>query len=305
MKALLVYKKSKLELLEERVAQFKPEIPGEISKEYLYLNHPLNKEKLQKAHDENKVALENVISELEKNGISYTKIWRGGDEMYNLTKTHDVVIACGGDGTFIDAARYITTQTPLIGVSSNPTHSIGYFCACNPQTLIQTLNKNEITTLPRMQVKYNGLALRSSYINDIVISKGIASFQRLGLTLMNDDQNVVTQKPTNLLNTGLLISTGAGSTAYMSNVGGTAFAVDSDELEYAELLIKRPKIGFANKIVVSVQDNDIAAYFDGDYDVLNLGFTDTLEFSMNGSPLYMFGNLKEKQQTYLAAKMHN
>jgi NAD kinase len=300
MKALLVYKKSKLELLEEKIEQFKPEQNGQKSHEELYLNDPINTKKLREAHDANKQALETVISELEKHHIAYTPIWRGGDDMYQLTKEHDIVIACGGDGTFIDAARYITTDTPIVGVSSNPYHSVGYLCSCIPQTLIDCINNSPKTILPRMEVTYNGTPLRSSIINDVVISKGIASFQRLGM-VANSSSNESCPQET-LWDTGLLISTGAGSTAYMSNANGKVFDVDSRKIEYAELLVKPAKIGFCDNLKITVQDNDVIAYLDGDYQKLELGFTDTLEFSMNGHPLTMYGNLAEKQKEFLLRK---
>ncbi|XP_038075892.1 NAD kinase 2, mitochondrial-like [Patiria miniata] len=47
----------------------------------------------------------------------------------------DVIIAAGGDGTFIMAAGKVTDDTPVLGVNTDPSRSAGYLCLSEKNSL--------------------------------------------------------------------------------------------------------------------------------------------------------------------------
>ena len=50
----------------------------------------------------------------------------------------DMVIAFGGDGTFL-AAAHKAGEVPILGVNAAPDHSVGFFCAAKPATFDEVL----------------------------------------------------------------------------------------------------------------------------------------------------------------------
>lgn len=71
----------------------------------------------------------------------------------------DVLIAIGGDGTFLVMSSYIQNhQTPVVGINSNPSSSLGYLClpaVCsnNIQKTFDTLEKQKFSYVERRRIR--------------------------------------------------------------------------------------------------------------------------------------------------------
>ena len=83
-----------------------------------------------------KEALESIVNCLKKYNIKYHKIYRA--RKINPLNV-DLVIAVGGDGTLLEAARYLYKQH-LIGVNSDPDRSSGHFCCSTADNFEDYLN---------------------------------------------------------------------------------------------------------------------------------------------------------------------
>ncbi len=177
----------------------------------------------------------------------------------------DLILAVGGDGTFIDMARFISDTTPVFGIVSNPetvasnnNGSWGNYMLIQAQQLEQALNLMsqgcfEYATLNRLAVTVSGqtyLALNEVFINEqdsantaryFITANGITEYHR---------------------DSGLLVPTGAGSpiNSWAFNANGIVFAPSSRLLQF----ISRETARF-NK--------------SGDQKVLAHGFSDAVEIT--------------------------
>src|SRR5262249_36896159 len=86
------------------------------------------------------------------------------------TKGVDLVVTVGGDGTLL-AASHGVSNTPILGVNSAPSHSVGFFCAARAEGLEQALSvalsgKMRSVTLTRMEVSLNGKPIARRVLNE-------------------------------------------------------------------------------------------------------------------------------------------
>ncbi|KAE9539808.1 hypothetical protein AGLY_005060 [Aphis glycines] len=71
----------------------------------------------------------------------------------------DVLIAIGGDGTFLVMSSYVqNNQTPVVGINSNPSSSLGYLClpeicSRNIQNTFDTLEKQKYFFIDRRRIR--------------------------------------------------------------------------------------------------------------------------------------------------------
>lgn len=71
----------------------------------------------------------------------------------------DVLIAIGGDGTFLVMSSYVQdNQRPVVGINSNPSSSLGYLClpsVCseNIQKTFDTLEKQKYSFIDRRRIR--------------------------------------------------------------------------------------------------------------------------------------------------------
>src|SRR5215510_9154592 len=122
-RALVVYKKSYYELYgyNEREGRFAA----------LQAHRQTIIEPMLRSHEENQRTLEAVHTAFEAVGIPYDCLYRG--ELSSVAG-YDLLLSVGGDGTFLEVARY-ALDTPVLGVNSDPERSTAFFCAANRSTI--------------------------------------------------------------------------------------------------------------------------------------------------------------------------
>ena len=138
------------------------------------------------------------------------------DELANAV---DMMLVFGGDGTMLRVAREIAgSQTPILGINIG---GLGFLTAVPssglPQALRQVWNdefKFEPRALIEADIHCDGKTIRQTALNDLVISRGIAS--RLIELHVRVDGEPLTQYRCD----GLIISSPTGSTAYSLAAGG-------------------------------------------------------------------------------------
>jgi NAD+ kinase len=136
-----------------------------------------------------------------------------------LARQVDLLLVFGGDGTILRAAGAIAgCHTPLLGINIG---SLGFLTAVPSDGLAQALRqvwKGEFTFESRILIKASGRgsgrAIDETALNDIVISRGIAS--RLIELEVRVDGDPLTRYRCD----GLIISSPTGSTAYSLSAGG-------------------------------------------------------------------------------------
>lgn len=138
------------------------------------------------------------------------------------------VIAMGGDGTLLKAARLVgATGTPLLGVN---TGNLGFLMQTTPDEMILALDgirRGQYRLEKRMVllaevIEWNPEGQRGTYmypaLNEVVIDKG-AVRRVIELTVVINDEYVNT-----IIADGLIIATPTGSTAYSLSAGGPLVA---------------------------------------------------------------------------------
>lgn len=183
-------------------------------------------QRLKQAHAAHVATLSVVERVLNAKQMPYRLIHRALRHDY---APYDVVIAVGGDGTFLEAARGVTRQF-LLGVNSDPKRSAGVFCRANGKTfarIMDALMNDGIRTqqLHRMQLVLNGQPLEFSVLNDILVAhENPAAMSRYELAI-----NGITEEQRS---SGIWMCTAAGSTAAMKSAGGRVMPWHSHDLQY-------------------------------------------------------------------------
>ena len=155
-----------------------------------------------------------------------------------LFRNKNLVIAVGGDGTFLRTSHFIFDKTPILGVNSDPKSKEGFFMAAtrkdfsikfskiaNNQFKIKKLNRLEAYLKNK---KIPELALNEFYIS----SQKEYHTARYYITIMGKKER---QK-----SSGIIISTAAGSYAWMKSAGGKQLPLNSDKFEY---IVREPYCG--------------------------------------------------------------
>lgn len=139
-----------------------------------------------------------------------------------LATNVDVVIAFGGDGTLLDAARAVAHSdgdAPLIGINLG---RLGFLTEVNRadmttalEALLAGRTRLETRLLLEGRIERGGQTVSTRFsLNDIVITRGALS-RMIDVNVTIDDQFVC-----NVRADGLIVATATGSTAYNMSAGG-------------------------------------------------------------------------------------
>ncbi len=150
--------------------------------------------------------------------------WTGGKPAVwpnaaQLARKVDLLVVFGGDGTILRVAREIAgSHTPILGVNIG---SLGFLTAVPSDELGPALKRiwngefsYESRALVHASGRCNGRLVEQDALNDIVISRGIAS------RLIELEVRVDGEPLTRYRCDGLIVSSPTGSTAYSLAAGG-------------------------------------------------------------------------------------
>ena len=159
-------------------------------------------------------------------------------------KDIDLVIAIGGDGTILSASHYLKNK-PFLAVNSNPKISEGALATLSTNKLEKKLNeiiKNVIETekLERIQISINNSRLPLLALNEVFIANERAYLiSKYKIKFKNKEE---IQK-----SSGLIFTTGTGSTAWFKSAGGSPFP---KKAKYIKMIVREPFQGRLSKIKI-------------------------------------------------------
>ncbi len=144
-------------------------------------------------------------------------------------KSPDLVIAIGGDGTFLKTARmFLEQKAPIFGINRG---KLGFLTEFSPAEyeshLIQILDGKFITADRNVMEAIhnkNGTSKSLYFFNDAVISKG--AFSR-AIQIELHVNNLFLNRYSG---DGLIIATATGSTAYSLSAGGPIVVPDANDV---------------------------------------------------------------------------
>jgi len=255
------------------------------------LNANVQKEikRFKKAHDEHYAALKKIEHILSKHGIEYTKCSRGRKISY---AKFDCIITLGGDGTFLEASRNIKDQV-IIGVNSAPSFSVGKLCIGNTKNFEKIIRritgkKFTLNCWPRLRLKLEGHVRPVDCVNDILIChSNPAAVSRYYLKIGNVKEE---QR-----DSGLWISTAAGSSGAIKSAGGQLFKNEEQKMQY---MPRELYYGFSKKyrhkggvlrtgqrVTITSLMRSGMIYIDGTHYELKFPFNHTLNVAFSPNPL--------------------
>ncbi len=181
---------------------------------------------LMQAHKAHESTLNRVKNHLSNLGIKYRELYRSRQVRY---QPDDLIISLGGDGTFLEAASQCEGQL-ILGVNSNPQVSVGNFCAANETTFAPLFERIlsgqfKIKRLHRIELVLNGQPSHLRILNDILVAhRNPAAMSRYRIRINDIEEQHH--------NSGIWISTAAGSSGAISAAGGRRMAQRSRRLQY-------------------------------------------------------------------------
>ena len=170
-----------------------------------------------------------VLKHLKKRGITvFASVESDGNDAFgeatrvaerDLVPAVDLVVAVGGDGTLLHAARHVAGRdVPLLGVNRG---RLGFLTDISPEHMLQAidailagdyLSERRSMLAAKLAGRPDAEALFA--VNDVVIQKGETG-RMLDFTTVVDGVYVNTHR-----GDGLIVATPTGSTAYALSCGG-------------------------------------------------------------------------------------
>lgn len=217
-RALIVFKKSAYQL--HVVERKDPHLTALLRK-----GHP-DAVELRQGHRVHQQTLETVKQALTKWRVPFTLVYRGE---LRTAAGYDLVVCVGGDGTVLQAA-HLLSDTPILGVNSDPQRSEAVFCAATGATFERVLRqllagKQAGLSLSRLRITLNGRSLEPLALNDVLVAHedpSTMSRYRLQIGRRREVQK----------SSGLWIATAAGSSSAVLAAGGTRLAWSARRFQY-------------------------------------------------------------------------
>jgi NAD+ kinase len=185
---------------------------------------------------------------------------------------------------------------PVLGVNSDPEHSLGLFCGATEADFAQRLRaalagKLKAVRLARLGVRINGRPVPERALNEVLFSRrdpAAMARYRLAAGGRTEEQR----------SSGLWISTAAGSTAAIRAAGGRRMPLTDERLQ---LVAREPyrrdgrpyhleRLTTRRPVRVQALTGGAAIWIDGEHVRYGLAYGDVVEVRPDGPPLTVLGH---------------
>ncbi|MCK4650055.1 NAD(+)/NADH kinase [Candidatus Pacearchaeota archaeon] len=154
------------------------------------------------------------------------------EKMHNA----DLVITLGGDGTFIEAANRIE-DSYILGINSHPSSSEGALTSLSMNEVgkLEEILNRELNVIERQRakVKLNGEVLDERASNEVYV--GAENNFHTSRYIINYRDKKEEQR-----SSGVIISTGTGSSGWFKSAGGKQFNANEKKLGF---IVREPYYG--------------------------------------------------------------
>jgi NAD+ kinase len=175
-------------------------------------------------------SIKNILSKSEIKIISFNDLKK--KDILNV----DLVITIGGDGTFVKAA-HLVEDSFILGINSSPDTSEGALTSVNINEIneLKKLDKKDFRIIerPRAEVILNNKILEEKAVNEVYIgasSQFHSSRYKIKFKDKEEEQR----------SSGIIVSTGTGSSAWFLSAGGQPFNYEEKRLCF---LVREPYFG--------------------------------------------------------------
>lgn len=245
---------------------------------------------IKAAHEEHAASVVAVRAALVASGLEFR-------EVRHIPKRPisgwDLVVTIGGDGLVLGASHAVRDDTPILGVNSAPTFSVGYLTGCQASgvsTLLDSLRQGEAQPLDvqRLRVRLGRRDLPEPVLNDVLFcADNPASMSRYRL-LWPDGEEMQRSS-------GIWVATPAGSTSAMASAGGPILPITAKQFAF---LVREPYappgMGVRVRSAVLAKEEvlalecrtlDASIFLDGSHRRHPVHFGERVGFSLHPQPL--------------------
>src|SRR3989344_4217536 len=200
----------------------------EYSDTYEELLLPGDIQKIKRSHEEHYTTLDFIKKLLSKKCIKFDRAYMPYSE-YKDFENRDLIISIGGDGTVLNSSHYILDNTPILCIKSDIA-STGALCSITKNESESALekvleDKFHVEAWTRLEGYFNKKRVLS--LNEIFVGPKFS---------VGTGRYTITFKDTieNQISSGIVVTTGAGSTGWYKNIPGkkSSFPRDSKELRF-------------------------------------------------------------------------
>ena len=243
------------------------------------------------SHGEHHRTLEAVHKALGQRGAEIDRIDRAVpfDE-----RRYDLVVVVGGDGTFISAARLVRS-VPILGVNSDPRHSVGFFCGTRRATVDRALARLQRDALPviifqRLRAEIDGEEVPEPALNDILYAhESPAAMARYYLR--------VGSRREKQRSSGVWIGSPAGSRAAIGSAGGRKLPLEAHRFQFVvrepsrsiECDLRKGVLGPEEQLEIQNRFAHARIFVDGPNVSRSIPFGATLRVGLSDHPLRVLG----------------
>lgn len=287
-KALVIYKKTAYEMyvLTRDTALFRPG-KGPHDRSYI--------KRFRRSHDVHAATLAAVKRVLSDREVPFRAVYR--TKPVDASR-YDLVICVGGDGTFLDAARRVKKQL-MIGVNSDPRHSMGHFCSTDRKGFRRAFERLLAGRLPetrlnRLSLSLNGRTVPGAVLNEVLVCHANPAamsryWVQVGAT--REEQR----------SSGVWVSTAAGSSGAIRSAGGRRLDLCSAQRQYRprELYFGRARYRLKGGVLrpgatlrIGSLMREGMIFIDGPHTKLPFRYGDVLTVSNSRDPLRVLGKVR-------------
>lgn len=251
-------------------------------------------QRISMAHSQHLETFRQVINDLRASGVELRVVAQ-------LTRRDarwaDLVVTVGGDGTFLRASHAIVADgdsdgTPMLGVNSATSSSVGFFCATTATGFAPMLGdllsgRRRTRGLWRMRVLLGDRVIPDLALNDVLIAHRVPA-ETTRYTLRVDDRSQAQAS------SGVWVATSAGSTGAIRSAGGDVLSLDERRLQYrVRELLPTPEEGRVPLIGGLVESElEILShiptgvlYLDGGHQTVRFGYGDRIRLTVAERPM--------------------
>ena len=247
---------------------------------------------LRASHMQHNESVHKVNRILRNRGIELT---HRTDMPTTPTEGFDIVITIGGDGMVLGASHAIRDKTPILGVNSAPSFSVGYLTGCVAEQLDSTLDAFETGVLmplevQRLSLRIAGRCIGVPVLNDVLFcADNPAMTSRYKLRWPDGEE---LQR-----SSGIWISTPAGSTSALASAGGPTLPLTAKQFAF---LIREPyappgsSVRFRSAVLTEKQNFSIenrtreaSVFLDGSHRRYSVNFGQRIDIGLHPQPLRM------------------
>ncbi|MFH1290802.1 MAG: NAD(+)/NADH kinase [Nanoarchaeota archaeon] len=150
----------------------------------------------------------------------------------------DIVISIGGDGTALLASHFLIDK-PLLAVNSAPKTSEGALTTITADELDRKLGEIkkgafQLEKLERIEVYINDKLQKPLALNEVFMANRNAYLMSRYKVRVENEGRVIEEEQRS---SGLIFSTGTGSTAWFKSAGGEPFSAQE---RYIKMLVREP-----------------------------------------------------------------